>query len=173
MRRLAPLLLNAAAVIFILLSLATAILWLRSYKTADAWGWSAGKIAHQCGLASGRLRLGKTILGDEGGTWGDSSFIHTTYSAAIDPPSRRFPATLRNLGFAREHHVEGHNSESSMIMIPLWLVFLIFCGVFTTCRWLSTKLLHQQRRRTGLCAACGYDIRATPDRCPECGQAVR
>jgi hypothetical protein len=39
-------------------------------------------------------------------------------------------------------------------------------------RYLILKLRSQKHFGPGRCAQCGYDIRATPQRCPECGTAT-
>jgi hypothetical protein len=35
--------------------------------------------------------------------------------------------------------------------------------------WLTRLARRYRRHRRGHCPHCGYDLRATPDRCPECG----
>jgi hypothetical protein len=50
--------------------------------------------------------------------------------------------------------------------LPLWLPVLVF-GVLPARRVLRRRR-DRNRRRAGHCPACGYDLRATPGRCPEC-----
>ncbi len=55
-----------------------------------------------------------------------------------------------------------------MLSIPLWMPTIAFGSVFCFCRPL---LYHRRRKRKklGLCVKCGYDLRASKERCPECG----
>ena len=62
----------------------------------------------------------------------------------------------------------------SKVAGPYWAVTLAF-GLLPA-GWLAAGLWRRfrrrSRRRVGCCPACGYDLRATPDRCPECGAAA-
>jgi hypothetical protein len=53
------------------------------------------------------------------------------------------------------------------ISCPFWalLVFFLFAGTIPFVPWARRR----RRRIRGLCEKCGYDLRGSPERCPECG----
>jgi hypothetical protein len=78
------------------------------------------------------------------------------------------------LGFRRSHEEFGATGvlywEVRELELPLWLVAMTFAVP-------PAMLLYRRRRavqrgRAGQCPACGYDLRATPERCPECGRVI-
>lgn len=54
---------------------------------------------------------------------------------------------------------------------PAWL--LLIPGVLIVQPWKLISVVRKKRRRSkNLCPACGYDTRANPGRCSECGAAI-
>ena len=56
-------------------------------------------------------------------------------------------------------------NHATSVSVPHWLQLIPL--LLLPGRWAVTRC---QRPRGALCPACGYDLRATPERCPECGR---
>jgi hypothetical protein len=56
---------------------------------------------------------------------------------------------------------------------PIWTLVALLATLpgWQLWRWTDRRRCRNRRAR-GLCANCGYDLRATPARCPECGQVT-
>ena len=53
------------------------------------------------------------------------------------------------------------------VAIPYWAIALLFSVMPT--KYLIVRVKRLRRERKNCCPMCGYDLRATSDRCPECG----
>ncbi len=65
------------------------------------------------------------------------------------------------------------SSPPVAIRVPqTWIVIsaLLFSSTFCLCRWTRylTVARNRKRKKLGLCVKCGYDLRGSKDRCPEC-----
>jgi hypothetical protein len=81
---------------------------------------------------------------------------------------------LRWDSHSRNNPAAGERFRSIRVGASHWLLALILLAAPTL--WLIRFRNARRDRKVGLCAACGYDLRATPqaggpllDRCPECG----
>lgn len=175
-RRLRHILFNSLTALSFLLCITMITFWIRSATIGDYVRWynqprlfeftSSGGIA--------MLALGELVSTDypvpsgwEGSFWPFTRNVDT------------FSADLRRgttLGFEFRHwrkQTRTLREDSRTVKLPYW--FVVIClGVTPTVRGLRFWRSRRRRKRgkLGLCPTCGYDLRASPQRCPECGGEV-
>jgi hypothetical protein len=80
----------------------------------------------------------------------------------------------RRLGFEVRHErvpVNDTFRKRWFLAMPAWAS----CAPFTLLPslWLFRQIRRRRRTDLHMCPQCGYDLRATPERCPECGEVTR
>ena len=160
--------LNVATALSLLLCVAVVVLWIRSHRTSSVFGYYTDRGSdgwyRNFYFASYRGRV---------------TFVSLRQKFADQLPRGRFhawddetPSPQPGTEFAGfgHFHVQGREMGWTEIRVPYWSVVLAAATapVTTAAGWLRRR----GRRKPGVCPSCGYDLRATPDRCPECGAAA-
>ncbi len=198
MRRLHRWLLSALAALSLLLAAVTAIVWVRSYWIQDSLLWTDDSFqpyiyteSRKVVCAHGGLQLWHEYWewhGDLDGfiPWGHR-FEHTSSRSPVypyfinqrvqTPPTTdiRFKGfEIVYLNYRDSFLVTDKMGKRPMqivrqqsITLPLAVIFLP--AMILAALWKRRETKQRRRFAQGLCATCGYDLRATPGRCPECG----
>ena len=171
MRQLLRILLNAATVLSLVLCAVTMAAWVRSYQAQDTVFWTMTNppltvqaYTYRGGVFAGFAKPVGT--GDEwylpGAGWvRGRAWSFTELGGAQGTLFNRF-------GFALPYD---HNGavESRTLACPFW--FLVLLTAILPAVRLARRRARRLRMGAGLCQHCGYDCRATLERCPECGTA--
>jgi hypothetical protein len=166
---------NTAAVLSTVFFLASIAGWVRSYFVSDQLIWTSQKPV-MLGVADG-----KGTIDFVRATFDPSVFVETPDSLAAQKPKAGWelkhskPDDRDDWNFVppeHEMHLLGAKYRSGKVLftyaqdisLPMWMLVLLFAI------WPALWLIRYARRsEPGYCQRCGYDIRATPQRCPECG----
>ena len=153
-------LLNLLAGVSLLLLAAVTVLWVRSYGVTDEWVWrrldTDARSVRELYVHSrtGRFRVSRHELR-----------ISDDFYAS--PPDMARLKGSGGLWHSSGRPGLGSSVRHPIVAAPHWL-FLLPLAVLPAA---VARRRRTRRRRDalGLCPACGYDLRATPDKCPECG----
>jgi hypothetical protein len=142
------------------------VLWVRSYRCAESiqYAHKTTGVVWWCSLFNlrGSLALGYRSFA----TAAPISDLGWTYGRYHLISARRLAETNNGywLGFGRTTAW-----SYQMVLFPQWFLALLFA--ISPALHLRATIRSRRLHRAGHCPRCGYDLRATPERCPECGDA--
>ena len=168
----------------LLLSIATMMLWVRSCSTGDSFDRYRENVA------------GPGTYHDTRGVFSTRGTIGVGYLRMLPPHVQDWPAdegwkrrampaqpvawphrwALLGFGYwnaALPTGPGGGGMRMTGVKIPHWFVAWVF--MLPPAGWARRAWLARRARRrlaSQLCVACGYDVRASTEHCPECGTPV-
>jgi hypothetical protein len=142
--------------------------WTKSYRADLAVEHSFNQTTLQLGTSPGRLSFFHGILFHPNTPMYNSRiyfFPRTQMNDDMDKGEWSSPSG--QFAGIRWNHSENDIGKNWTFQIPIWMIILPLFAL----PLLSTKrfLVRHYRAVHGQCITCGYDLRATPGRCPECG----
>jgi hypothetical protein len=170
MQRLRRWLVNGFVAVSLLLCALGIIFWTGSYFISDDFLFS-----HRQTLIciSSRPHVAiLTIIRDTSAFPNRSVFVPTkqgfSHQSTISRGYNLWPLSLPWHGFGWEYRGSLPWPNYFQISFPFWFLVPLLGGVASAPWW--PEAFRQILHKKGHCVRCGYDLRATPDRCPECGR---
>ena len=166
---------NLLTALSLLLFVAVCVLWAASGTHFRSVGYNKSPdTVYSAGVMRGRALL--SIVHRPWGTGAPSSVEWTSLPLSMGsmPGWESFgpPKWRGRFGFRYSSDASpGYQYQG--LVIPLWVpaVFLAFQPGLWTFRRVRHRHL-RNKRPPNTCRSCGYDLRASPSRCPECGAAA-
>ena len=190
MKRAQRIIFNSMTVLSLMMCIATVGVWVRSYWVCDGVSWRyipqdmsygewAGLVSSRGGLMfessywhwgifAGYIKRGRVIVWTHEGASQYPRFV----ARKIDPDDVLRAQNFRALGFEVGREVVTDYAGSLLrerrtyatVPLPAIVAVTAFLPVFAV-----RRRMRERCAKEGHCLVCNYDLRATPDRCPECG----
>jgi hypothetical protein len=154
----------------LVLCAATVVLWMRSVGHVEGGLWAGDSHEVDCYSWSGCLGVFVTV-GDGPSDAENSGVQHWRNEnpeggPPVTPGPWRWGFGLHIVRTIAPGWRHGGYPIFGVFM-PDWFLCALLC--VPPALWLNGWLTRGRRRRHGACETCGYDLRASSGRCPECG----
>jgi hypothetical protein len=173
---------TAPSILSLLLCMAMAVLWVRSYHAYDSVQAGAGlsfwSIDSHRGAVGFRWETDRSP--DIARLWrkrGSRGAIALRSWPVRQPTPLAEECRWYTLGFGGHVYDISHlfvvRNGQALTRSRLLVVsdaFLVTVFAVLPVLWLGRRAVRRRFAQYGRCAFCGYDLRASPDRCPECGK---
>jgi hypothetical protein len=153
-------------------------LWAASYVHQDVILWlRAGHVSFAVASSKGQLMVVSIpgfLTADQEPSWHHFSFdaieAGSSFSTFVGRVLSEVDAYVAS--WSRYTVDVGAKQPSTVALATVQYWLLSLPGMGGAILAIRSGLRRQYRRRHNLCLTCGYDLRASGDRCPECGEVV-